>query len=128
MFYVPHELSNDQENEEILVKSRIHFWNFFFWKILWTIEGPNTDLKTHKKSCLWQCNKPYDLKASIRSSFSKTGSKNSLLCKLLIDTFLPLLPPPLTLLLGLLMFQTVPQAQAAIQYRQKLSNTFWNIY
>ena len=35
-----------------------------------------------QKSCLW---KPYDLKASIRSSFSKIGSKNSLLGKILID-------------------------------------------
>ena len=32
MFEVPHELSNDLENEEILVKSRIHFWNSFFVK------------------------------------------------------------------------------------------------
>ena len=85
MFEVPHELSNDLENEEILVKSRIHFWNSFF------VKDFVNDRKTHhwsqnpQKSCLWQCNKPYDLKPSIRSSFSKTGSKNSLLGKLLID-------------------------------------------
>ena len=35
--------------------------------------------QSSQKSCLW---KPYDLKASIRSSFSKIGSKNSLLGKL----------------------------------------------
>ena len=32
MFEVPQELSNDLENEEILVKSQIHFWNSFFVK------------------------------------------------------------------------------------------------
>ena len=49
MFEVPHELSDDLENEEILVKSRIHFSNSFLWKILWAIVGSTTDLMTHKK-------------------------------------------------------------------------------
>ena len=85
---VPHELSNDLKNEEILVKSRIHFWNSFFVN----------DRRTHhrsqnpQKSYLQQCNKPYDLKHSIISSFSKTGSKNSLLGKLLID-YIPSIAP-----------------------------------
>ena len=128
MFEVPHELSNDLENEEILVKSRIHFWNSFF------VKDFVNDRRTHhwsqnpQKSCLWQCNKPYDLKSSIRSSFSKTGSKHSLSGKLLIDYILSIAPPPQTLSLGILMFRTVAQVQAVIQYRQKLSTTFWNIY
>ena len=91
MFEVPDELSNDLENEEILVKSRIHFWNSFF------VKDFVNDRRTHHWSqnpqkCLRQCNKPYDLKPSIRSSFSKTGPKNSLLGKLLID-FLPSIAP-----------------------------------
>ena len=45
MFEVPHELSNDLENEEILVKSRIHFSNSFFANDV----GLTTDPKTHKK-------------------------------------------------------------------------------
>ena len=49
MFEVPHELSNDLENEKNLVKSGIHFWKSFLWKVLWTIVGPTTDLKAHKK-------------------------------------------------------------------------------
>ena len=32
MTEVPHELSNDLENEQILVKLRIDFWNSFFVK------------------------------------------------------------------------------------------------
>ena len=85
MFEVPHELSNDLEDEEILLKSRIHFSNSFF------VKDFVNDLRTPQwsqnpqKICLWQCNEQYDLKPSIRSSFSKTGSKHSLLGKLLID-------------------------------------------
>ena len=92
MFELPHELSNDLENEEILVKSRIHFWNYFF------VTDFVNDRRTHhwsqnpQKSCLWQCNKPYDIKPLIRSSFSEAGSKNSLLGKLLID-YIPSIAP-----------------------------------
>ena len=49
MFEVPHELSNDQENEEILVKSRIAFWNSFFVKDFVNDLRTKHDLKTHKK-------------------------------------------------------------------------------
>ena len=49
MFEVPHELSNDLENEEILVKSRIHFSNSFFVKDFVNDAGLTTDSKTHKK-------------------------------------------------------------------------------
>ena len=60
------------------------------------------------------------LKPSLRSSFPKIGSKNSLLGKLLKDyILLPLPPPPLTSL-TLLMFQIVAQVQEATYYRQKL--------
>ena len=60
------------------------------------------------------------LKPSIRSSFSKIGSKNSLLGKLLMDYTWSITPPPLILSLGLLMLQTVVQELAATQYRQTL--------
>ena len=49
MFEVPHELSNDLENEEILVKSRIHFSNSFFVKDFMNDVGLTTDSKTHEK-------------------------------------------------------------------------------
>ena len=104
------------------------FLDFFF------IKDFVNDRRTHdwsqnpQKSCLWQCNKPYNLKPSIRSSFSKTGFKNSLLGKLLIDYILSNAPSTSNLSLGLLIFRTVAQVQIAIQCRQKLSTTFWNIY
>ena len=85
MFQVPHDLSNDLQNEEILVKSRIHFLNSFFVKDFVNDRRTRYWSENLQKSCSWQCKKPYDLKPSIRSSFSKTGSKNSLLGKLLID-------------------------------------------
>ena len=84
MFEVPHDLSNDLQNEEILVKLRIHFLNSFFVKDFVNDRRTRYWSENLQKSCLWQCNKPYDLKPSMRSSFSKTGSKNSLLGKLLI--------------------------------------------
>ena len=74
MFEVPHELSNDLENEEILVKSRIHFWNSFFVRNL----GPTTDLKTHKKVVYDNVTNHTIFKPSIRSSSSKTGSTHAL--------------------------------------------------
>ena len=92
MFEVPYELSNHLEKQEILVKSRMHFWNSFF------VKDFVNDRRTHhwsqnpRKSCLRQCNKPYDLKPLIRSSFLKTGSKNPLLDKLLIDYILSIAP------------------------------------
>ena len=49
MFEVPHELLNDLENEEILVKSRNHFSNSFFVKDFVNDVGLTTDPKTHKK-------------------------------------------------------------------------------
>ena len=60
------------------------------------------------------------LKPSIRSSFSKIGSKNSLLVKLIMDYTSSIAPPHLILALGLLMFPTVAKVLAATQYRQKL--------
>ena len=84
MFQVPHDLSNDLQNEEILVKSRIHFFNSFFVKDFVNDRRMRYWSENLQKNCLWQCNKPYDLKSSIRSSFSKTRSKNSLLGQLRI--------------------------------------------
>ena len=49
MFKVPHKLSNYLENEKILVKSQIHFWNSFFVKDFVNDCRTTTDLKTHKK-------------------------------------------------------------------------------
>ena len=46
-------------------------------------------------------------KFSIRSSFSKIDSKNSLLGKILMDYASSIASPPLTLSLGLLIFRTV---------------------
>ena len=89
----------------------------FCQSILSKIVGPTTDLKSHKKLFL-TCH--MTLKPSIRSSLSKIGSKNSLLGKLLMDYTSSVPPPPLILLLGLLMFRTVAQVQAATQYKQKL--------
>ena len=128
MFEIPHELSNYLENEEILVKWRIHFSSSFF------VKDFVNDRRTHRwsqnpqKNCLWQCNKPCDLKPLIRSSFSKKGSKKSLLGKLLIEYISSIAPSTSNIILGLLMSRTVAQVQSAIQYRQKLSTTFWNIY
>ena len=92
MFELPHELSNNLENEEILVKSRIRFWNYFFVTDFVNNRRTHHWSQNPQKSCLWQCNRPYDIKPSIRSSFSKTWSKISLLGKLLID-YIPSIAP-----------------------------------
>ena len=92
MFELPHELSNNLENEEILVKSRIRFWNYFFVTDFVNNRRTHHWSQNPQKSCLWQCNKPYDIKPSIRSSFSKTWSTISLLGKLLID-YIPSIAP-----------------------------------
>ena len=92
MFKVPHKLSNYLENEKILVKSQIHFWDSFF------VKDFVNDCRTHhwsqnrQKRYLGQCNTPYNIKPSRKSSFSKTEVKHSLLGKLLIDYILSIAP------------------------------------
>ena len=88
----PHKLSYDLENEEIWVKSRISFWNSFFVKDFVNDRRTQHWPQNPQKSFLWQCNKPYHVRPSIRSSFWKTGSKKSLLGKLLID-YIPSIAP-----------------------------------
>ena len=69
------------------------FLEFFFF-----VKDFVIDCRTHhlsqnpQKSYLWQCNKPYNLKPSRKSSFSKTEVKHSLLGKLLIDYILSIAP------------------------------------
>ena len=64
MYEVPHELPNDQENEDILVKSRNWVNTCLAPSLpgctLWKSVGPTTDLKTQKNVVY---DKPYDLKA-----------------------------------------------------------------
>ena len=101
---------------KLSMKDRIHFSNSFISLKLFCerLQGPPLISKLTKKLFITN---HMTLKPSIRSSFQKIGSKNSLLGKLLMDYISSIASSTSNISL---MFRTVAQVQAATQYRQKL--------